>query len=471
MFCNTADALIIALAKWWETIDAVAHFVYDLISVRKNSMQMTKRLWLILLLIGIVASFAGLADAQDGSTLMVGQPAIGQITTSGGSIFYSLSITQPSRISLQALSDTTQPVITILREGFVTAAEANSGAQSIVVLSAVLDAGNYVVQIGTLGGATGTVITLMQELIPLPVTTLIPGSPVTAEVSPQTPVALYAFNALAEVADLVIESLNPAIGAQVTLFNLTTGRTSASLDSDIVVARLRIPANGSVYRLQVSVDASGAAVPFVVCMATVSSGNCLQTATLQPTVPDASGVCSVTPNLAGGANIRQSASTDAPVLIALPGGAAARVVGIAPSGSWYNVEYNGVTGWASLSAVTASGDCASLPLTNPPPVPATPVSPTSIPAQQPATPSTATPSGPCLVTFSAEELIYTQPNTDPSFIFDEIVAGGELIPTGRWNGNGQDWWKTNYAGAWWLNAPGTAGVLSGDCSAIPFITP
>jgi hypothetical protein len=52
-----------------------------------------------------------------------------------------------------------------------------------------------------------------------------------------------------------------------------------------------------------------------------------------------------------------------------------------------------------------------------------------------------------------------------------VVAGSQLIVIGRYTAAGQEWWQTNYANSWWLNQPGTAGVLSGDCGVIPFIIP
>jgi hypothetical protein len=73
-----------------------------------------------------------------------------------------------------------------------------------------------------------------------------------------------------------------------------------------------------------------------------------------------------------------------------------------------------------------------------------------------------------VVRFNAPELVYTQPTAIADWIYDQVPAGGEIIPTGRWNSD-PSWYKTNYAGAWWQNRPGTAGVLSGNCAALPLI--
>lgn len=444
-------------------------------------MQSLKR-WIIVLLVGALLTLAGSAAAQDepAGTLTLGQPALSQIVAAGDAVQFQYSLAQPSRITLQALSDAVQPTVVILRDGAVVAEQPNTGSQSLVLLSTVLDAGDYIVEIGALGGTTGTVIALIQEEQPVTITELLPGGSALGEVSSAQQVALYSFTALGEPAYLYLDSADPTAGVAARLLNTTTGQISAVLDRELTGARLSIPATGSAYRLQVTHSGGASSEQFVLCFVAVSVGACGELAELQTAVevaaPADSAACTVTPIFAGGANIRQSNSTNSPILASLPGGASANVLGIAPDGFWYNIEYNGIIGWAALSAVNPVGSCAGLQIVAPPPVAPTQgvPAPTAAPAQptQPAQPApTSTPAGPCLIRFSAPELLYTQPMAEPGNIFDQITGGGEAIPVGRYNANGQDWWKTNYGGAWWLNAAGTAGMLQGDCSQIPFITP
>jgi hypothetical protein len=180
--------------------------------------------------------------------------------------------------------------------------------------------------------------------------------------------------------------------------------------------------------------------------------------------------CTVSPVNAGGANIRQSASLNAIVLGALPSGAFADVIGIAPDRSFYNVLYDGINGWIASSAVSAAGNCDNAPIVQPPqvvplPLTATPIPPSPVPPMP-----TATQSGPCLIRMTGEALIYTQPTAGESNIYDEVQPGYELIPVGRLADN--SWWQTNYAGAWiQTNLFGSVAQVSGNCSALPIVSP
>ncbi|HEX3050823.1 MAG TPA: SH3 domain-containing protein [Aggregatilineaceae bacterium] len=395
----------------------------------------------------------------------------GTIAASGESFSLTYRLTEARAVSLQALSEAAQPTLTILHDGTVVAQQPNAEGVLVVSLTAYLAAGDYVVEVGTVNNTTGSVVIFVQTEVPiapvpLPLATLTNGT-----VSAAAPLALYSFSALPEPSYLYLDSTS----VQIRLLDTTTGRVSATLNTDLLGARLRLPAGTALYQLEIAHDGSSMEYPFSLCLAAVSADTCGNASAPAPTpnVPSTA-LCTVAPLYAGGANIRQSASPYASVLVALPGGATADVLGISPDGTWYNVTYSGVTGWAALSAVTSNGNCSSLPIVNPPPVPPTPVPPTLTPTPIPPTSMptlTPTPAGPCVIKFSADELVYTQPIVDPAYIYDEISAGGEAIVVGHWNAGGEDWWKTNYAGAWWLNAPGTAGQLTGDCSSIPMITP
>jgi len=422
-----------------------------------------------------VCSITGAQDVLNGA-LVVGQPSIGQIAIAGESIRYAYTLNQISQITIQVLSDTVHPTVQVLRDGAVIANQMNLAAEPMVVLDSVLDAGAYIVEIGALEAATGTVMALVQSEASVAVMDLQPGNVVSGGVNGSGQVSLYRFSAMVEPAYLYYESLNPMQGAAMSLVNITTGQTVGKLEVELSGARLRIPAGSNVYRILITHEGVADPVQFTLCLIGVSGGECGQGGVIIPTAVEQSGnsVCVVTPKFAGGANIRQSASTNAPILVALLDGTSATVLGIDPTESWYNVEYNGINGWAALSAVNSAGNCVGLDVMVPPSVPPTavPPQPTNPPVQPTNPPSpTSVPGGPCLITFSGTELIYTQPAVDPSLIFDQVQAGYELIPVGRWNSGGQDWWKTNYFNSWWLNKPGTMGTVSGDCSGLPFINP
>jgi hypothetical protein len=140
-----------------------------------------------------------------------------------------------------------------------------------------------------------------------------------------------------------------------------------------------------------------------------------------------------------------------------------------------------VNGWVSASVVVASGDCANVPVVNPPqfqplptqaptqppaqPTQPLPTQPPSQPTEPPPPPPTEEPSGPCLLVVNSQVRLYTQPIEQADYIYD-AVDGGELVPTGRLSGGG--WWKTNYAGAWIpTHYFGGAITVTGNCNNLP----
>ncbi len=90
-------------------------------------------------------------------------------------------------------------------------------------------------------------------------------------------------------------------------------------------------------------------------------------------------------------------------------------------------------------------------------------------ANQPDPTPTATPA-PCLITITTEQLVYTRPEADPSYIFDEAQMNYQLVPTGRLADN--SWWQTNYNDSWIeTSAFGVSAETSGDCANLPIVFP
>ncbi|MCL4248978.1 MAG: hypothetical protein KJ065_12600 [Anaerolineae bacterium] len=438
-------------------------------------MYVTKHWITLLMAAALLLCLAGTAAAQSATgTLMVGQPAIVQITAAGEAVRYEYTLEQASSVTLQVLSDAAQPTIAILHDGEIITEQPNAEAQTVVNVTEVLAAGTYTVEIGTLHGTPATVIVLVSEL-PITVNALTAGSAVTSAVSSAAPVALFSFAALTEPAYLYIDSGLPSMGVEARLLDTSTGRVSATLAVDVLGARLHIPASSVAYRLEIAHSGSNVAESFTVCLVAASVEDCQSGATdAQPTITPVATVmsettadCTVSPNSASGANLRQTASVNAPIIIAIPAGASALVSGISPDGTFYNVVYGVWSGWVATVAVTPSASCGSLAVIAPPPLPPapTPVPPTAAPPQPPPPPTQVL--GPCHVYFTADERIYTRPEIDSAYIYDQVSAGGEIIPAARWNAD-PSWWKTSYGG-WWLNALGTAGEVRGDCSNLPLV--
>lgn len=432
---------------------------------------------LLILILGVTA-----VSAQEISgTVSVGQPTATPLAA-GQTVTYSYTLSQSSNVSLQVFGDTVQPTVTILRDGEVVFSELNAAAQPILTFTTFLNAGDYFVQIGSANNAGGTVVIVITAETPVTPVALTPSVLTSAEVTTQSSFALFSFNALNEPAYLYIDSALPDQGVNATLVNTTTGAISGMLGMELTGGRLSIPASAAAFQIEVSLGAEQTSVPFTVCLVAVSIGGCEGGLPPAPTLPPPTSIapptiaptaiqaCTLTP-ASGGSNIRQSATTASIIVGFIPGGQTASVIGISPDGSFYNVIYNNVTGWVSRTVATVNGNCANVPVINPPPVifptaTNTPIATIAPPATLAPPP---TPSGPCLITVVAEFLIYSQPNAIPDYIQDEVGPGYELIPTGRLADD--SWWVTNYAGAWIQTGRfGSEAMVTGDCRNLPVVS-
>lgn len=437
---------------------------------------------LVMLLLTVIVGGASAQGAVDG-TLVSGQPSVGDIAA-GETVQFAYVVAAPSVVTLQALGEVVQPTIAISQNGAVAARADNTAGQVITTLSTFLNAGAYIVEVGGANNTAGRVLLVIQSEVPVVPVTLQPGQTALGEVSAASPFALYTFSAINEPSYLYIESQLEDSGPNFRLINLLTQRESSLLGSDMLGARIRIPAGTTAFQLEAEFAATAQSEPFTVCFTPVSQGSCEGSPVVQEPAAtvEASASCTVTPQFAGGANIRQSASTNSPILAVLPGGQTANVIGISPDGFFYNVVFGSINGWMALSAVTASGNCAGLPVVQPPPVVAP--QPTTPPQQPPQPPPpaqtqdpqppppqpTSTPSGPCLIRVNNPFLVYVVPVVDPGNIQDQVQPGYELIPNGRLADN--SWWRTNYAGAWVQTSNfGSNATVSGDCSGLPIVSP
>jgi hypothetical protein len=446
-------------------------------------------LFISLLVLCLLAPFGASAQADLDGTLILSQPLISTLSIPGESRSYAYTLFEPRIITLQLIGDTAQPTVSILRDGAAVAEARNTQGALLVTVSAYLTAGNYVVTVGAANNSTGTIALVLQSEQTAIATPLAAGVPASGTLTQQQNLQLFAFSALPERGWLYISSDSETAQVSARVTNSLTNELVTLVGAEFGGARVTVPAGTGSYQLAVTSGVQGAfASPFTVCFAPVSAAaSCGETgapvsAATADTEPVATAdvestplaACTVTPQLAGGANIRQSASVGSILLGALPGGAVAEVLGISPDGSFYNIRYNAIqSGWVALSVVNASGDCAGLPVVQPPQIiPA----PTAVPTATSTSPATATPTatltpaGPCLITMNAAALVYTEPEAIPDNIYDQVQPGYELIPTGRLADN--SFWRTNYAGAWieYTTMLNTATV-TGNCGALPIVLP
>lgn len=427
-------------------------------------------LFSLLLIVGAVTvqAFQG-----NGGELVTGQPAFGNITTAGSTLTYSYSLSDSRAVTLQVIGEVAQPTITVLKAGQPVANQPNAEGSKIVSLTVLLDAGTYTIQVSTVNNTVGSVIVVVQSATPVTTGQLPIASVVNGQVTADAATATYNFTAFPEPAFLYFESTLPTGGATVHLKNMAAGTESVINGADVSGTRFRIPADSTAYEIDVAFTGTDQPQTFTLCLTLVSASSCEAgsvpqtntTGDIQAT-PDASNplACIVIPLNSNGANIRKTADTASPVLIGLPNGEVAAVIGISPAGNFFKVSYKNVNGWVAKVAVGSTGDCSGVPVVNPPAFVPTPT-PTPIPpTKQPE------PTGPCLITITDKVLIYTQPNAIPDYIFDQVQQGYQLVPIGKLKDN--SWWKTNYNGSWIETKHfGHEAKVSGNCKGLPNVSP
>ncbi len=445
---------------------------------RRHSMKFVT----IILLIGLTAllAFSAVSAFQgNAGELISGQPSFGNIPTAGGRINYTYNLGATRTVTLQVIGEVAQPTITILQNGQPVATQPNAAGSNIVSLTALLNAGSYLVEISTVNNTSGSVIVVVQSETPVSTGQLPIASIVGGQVTTDTPTTTYNFTALPEPAFLYFESSQPIGGPNILLRNTTTGTETTINGVDISGTRFRIPAGAAAYEIQLAYTGTGEPQPFTLCLTLVSASSCESGSFSPPPVGD-SGVpavtpevsapsgCTVTPLNANGANIRLTGDVASPVVIGLPNGEFASVLGISPNGSFFHVAYKNARGWVAQVAVGSSiGDCSGIPVENPPLFIPTPT-PTPIPTHTPT--PTPTSSGPCVIKISHDMLVYTQPNAIPDYIFDQVHGGYELIPVGKLSDN--SWWKTNYNSSWIQTSHfGHEAHLSGNCNGLQVVSP
>jgi len=433
----------------------------------------TMILFFILSLLLIVGVVTVQAWQGDGGELTTGQPAFGNITTAGGTLTYTYSLSDSRAVTLQVIGEVAQPTITILKNGQPVANQPNTEGSKIVSLTALLDAGTYTVQVGTVNNSVGSLIVVVQSATPVTTGQLPIASVVSGQVTADIATATYNFTALPEAAFLYFESTLPTGGATIHLKNMAAGTESVINGADVSGTRFRIPAGSTAYEVDVTFSGTDQAQTFTLCLTLVSASSCEtgsapQTSTtgdVPVSTPDASNpsACTVTPLNTNGANIRKYADTASPIVIGLPNGEVASVVGVSPAGNFFKVSYKNAGGWVAAIAVGTSGDCANIPVVNPPAFVPTPT-PTPIPpTKQPE------PIGPCLITMADKAFVYTRPDAQPDYLSDQVQKGYQLIPVGRLKDN--SWWKTNYLNSWIeTKYLGHEAKVSGNCNHLPVVS-
>lgn len=497
----------------------------------RNYFNVSRLLILIIFCVGILAPI----HAQDTPVITSETPASIELATSDSMVIVEYHAAEDQRVILQAMSDVAHPDLRILKDGVEIAKyRAPESTTANITFHAYLTAGTYTIQVRALNEFSTPARVFVGVLGQGPVVTehLPYGQTVAGTILSDSPVLLYEFNGVFEPSQVII-NFTP-LGADVHIKQLASDETWLKLSSESIGGRLYLPPVDGIYQVVVvsnQIQPVSYTICYVSAFADCNASTPAPQATATPSV--ALGNCTATPINPGGANIRQSATTASPIIGALAGGQSVPVIGIDPSGTWYQVVFNTQIGWSSLTAVVGEGDCAGLPPIVPPPVataPPTAVIPpdTAVPSITPLSPTetsisaTATPPPPgatatatatpgigltflppltlipmtfvplpsstppplltflpppltlvfpitCTVTFTGPEYVYTYPNADISNLLHQMSGGESYTVLGRYSGDAS-WYKINYYNGWWRNVSGANATLSGNCGMLPSLS-
>jgi uncharacterized protein YgiM (DUF1202 family) len=479
----------------------------------------------LLILMGLCLFVVLPTIAQSPMIVTPDAPVSIELNASDAIISVEYQATHNQMVIFQAMSDIAHPTLQVLKDGVEVAKyQPVDHPIASINLKTYLTAGTYTIRVSALNEFSSTARVFVGVL---PQSDVQPeymryGQSVSGTIQSDAPILLYDFDGVAEESQVIIK-FTP-VGADVRIHRADNEEIWFKLNSELIGGRAYFPPNDGAYQIVVTSNQSQP-INYVICYVSISAGCDGSPSSVDPTnIPTSADSCTATPINHGGANVRQSASTAAPIIGALAGGQSVAVIGIDPTGTWYQVVFNSQIGWASLAAVVGNGDCVGLPPINPPAIPtAVPQPDTAVPSITPLPPTptdsgptptatatspnggptptaTATPpnSGPtptatatqpmigltfvpitlippvitlipntCEVTFSADEYIYTTTNDDMSYVLHQATAGTTYNVTARKNNT--NWYRVNFYDGWWHNTVGTSGVMSGNCNNLPLI--
>ncbi len=376
--------------------------------------------WLAVVLL-VCASLSGVpwAHAQGGepTPINVGENRIGEVTAEVASLSYALTVGAPQTLDIQVLAITQgfAPSFRVIDPtGAILEDVSNATFQAAVrVTSLEVDAGVYRIDVQSANGQIGQFVLGVQAgAPPLPPVPLILGTAIDDAVSSETPHHRYVFvGSQTGVLLLTVYGESTQSGPEVTLKDAESDELLASSGTRVLGVRYRIPSGPVSYMVEVSHSGAPAAETFPICLenedgsgpvcpaapgATPTPTAVLAPSPVPPTAiaqaPPAplaplpsTGACVVASLTGGTVNVRSGPDTSFPVLFQLSGNALAAVVGRLPDGSWYQVTFNGVTGWISSSVIRIGGQCGTVPALTLTPATTSAMTPTMT-----TTPATAT---------------------------------------------------------------------------------
>ncbi len=340
-------------------------------------------LWIFM--VGVLTASA---QSTPPTPLSVGQNNTGEITQAAPSVSYSVTVTAPQVVQIEAFGITAGflPTFQVTDASGVTVLSAvNSTNQTAMQAPLLLSsAGTYLIVVQSANNQPGQFLISIQPGPTLPTPqALTPGQALNGSLGSQTPLQVYSFTASAtDVQLLNVISGAPTSGPIVTLKDADNGTTLAVNSPQLAGVRYRIPSGAVNYQVEVMQSGSPTADTFTICLESEAAPSCggstspsatpeqsalVPTVTIPPPTPaplptlPQTGTCVVASVSGGLSNVRGGPGTNYPVVGQLTGLMTAPVVGSLPDRSWFQINLNGLYGWVSATVIRFGGDCSTVP--------------------------------------------------------------------------------------------------------------
>jgi uncharacterized protein YraI len=324
---------------------------------------MHRRLVFFCALILISISF-GVAAAQGVSTLTPGGGLVGTLSAQSPLAFFTFNGTQGDLAEVRAIGLTPNLSLSLTllsptQQNIGSGSSSTLGTGDASVSLSLPQTGTYTVLVG---GDPGDFVITLDVTTPPPVVALDKNAPAAANLSPETAVQTYSFDA------------NPFLASSVTL-DATDGNTGFAANfydpdgsltttiSGLSNVCLGIPAGEGTYQLVIELQDAQTTFAVSVILQDGACGSASAPPAPQPSatpVESLSLVCSATPGQ-GTVNVRSGPGTNFDVVAQLQPGQSLPVVGQSGTG-WYAVQVANVAeAWAAASVLVLSGRCDDIP--------------------------------------------------------------------------------------------------------------
>jgi hypothetical protein len=375
-----------------------------------------RRVW-IALFVSLCIGVQIVGAQGEAIPIALGENKLGQVEANSAAAF-ALTVTTPQTVTVQLLgvSEGFAAGFAVYDALDLLIADVPNDAGATVIESTVTlsTPGRYLIEVGGVGGLGGQFLLSVQAAGALAPAEAFPSdTPITDTLSQADARRAYQFSGAADALLLLTAQSDGATHPTFLLRDATTNALLGASSTRLAGAFFRIPPGASAYILEVLHSGASTIESYTVCVTResaprgctgVPSGSGAAngsdgviptlgasvptqvppvqaptqappaqatltpvivtnapTVVILPTLPTTGG-CVVAPSSTTTVNVRSGPATTFGVIAQLPFTQFASVTGRLSDNSWYQVSYNGLTGWISASVVRLGGNCGGVPI-------------------------------------------------------------------------------------------------------------